>query len=395
MIVGAGVAGLTAAKRLLREEVSSSRSSTCSSLPPDVLIVEASNKYGGRVQKDTSHFADYPLDLGASWVNKGQKRIPLFAQNRTQAMQEFLQRTMTTPAKALDDYQSDKIYSDGRPPTKFNMGSSQALWVNYSWYDFLRDQIVAPILKDHHFVYNCPVDRIMEQQSTTTNKKPLLVACSSQEFQADHVIVTAPLQILQDGDIHFSPPIPKHQRRLLGASKMWQGFKIFLQFTHKFYYDAMEWKNIKDGELEFWDYSRVQPNTKQHILAGYFIGDTATPYQGLTEEQIVPKVLKLLNRIFGNHKLATRSFQKHMIVNWSQEPHIRGTYSNQAVQTGPMDVWKDNKLLVAGEAFPIPAEHNGWVDGAALSGLHAAELILHEMDHQRDPFTIPADLLEE
>ena len=51
--------------------------------------------------------------------------------------------------------------------------------------------------------------------------------------------------------------------------------------------------------------------------------------------------------------------------------------------------------MLAGEAFPVPFHHFGWVDGASLSGLHAAELILHEMGLLRfqHEFSIPSDLL--
>ena len=55
IIVGAGAAGLAAAKRLEEEGVS-------------YQILEATDKFGGRIQKN-ENFADFPIDLGAEWIH--------------------------------------------------------------------------------------------------------------------------------------------------------------------------------------------------------------------------------------------------------------------------------------------------------------------------------------
>ena len=410
IIVGAGAAGLTAAKRLRHgfhngdDNNNDSDHGDCS-LTPEVLILEASSGFGGRVQKDATHFADYPLDLGASWVYDPMTRIPLFAHNRTKAFRRFLKRTTVAPSVQYDDtFESYRIPFDGSLHSQFDMGDEQSLWIEYSWYDFLKEQIVEPSLQDRHFVYNCPVDRIAKLDNNHydgTEKQQLLVACGEQQFIADHVIVTVPLQILQDGDIEFSPPINEKRKRKLFQSKMWQGFKIFLEFSEKFYYDEFEWIS-DDGELDFWDYSLVQPHTEQNIVAGYFIGDVAAEYKNMTDDQIATRVLKFLDNVFGQER-ASRHCTGHMIVNWSNNPYIRGIYSNEALRLdkrnrgGPRPLWGSNnrQLLVAGEAFPVPPDHNGWVDGAALSGLHAAELILHHMDPERLEFSIPEDFWED
>ncbi|MEL7340611.1 MAG: FAD-dependent oxidoreductase, partial [Bacteroidota bacterium] len=59
IIVGAGGSGLAAAKILERNQI-------------DYLILEATNRYGGRLKKDTS-LADFPIDLGAEWIHSNPK----------------------------------------------------------------------------------------------------------------------------------------------------------------------------------------------------------------------------------------------------------------------------------------------------------------------------------
>lgn len=58
IVIGAGAAGLSAAKRLREEGVS-------------VIVLEASSKIGGRVCNDTS-LSKWPLELGPEFVH-GEK----------------------------------------------------------------------------------------------------------------------------------------------------------------------------------------------------------------------------------------------------------------------------------------------------------------------------------
>ena len=54
IIIGAGVSGLAAAKKLIDEN-------------REVLVLEARNRLGGRICTDRS--LGFPLDLGASWMH--------------------------------------------------------------------------------------------------------------------------------------------------------------------------------------------------------------------------------------------------------------------------------------------------------------------------------------
>ena len=65
VVVGAGAAGMTAAKRLI-EAPAWLPSSAC--WKPEVTVLEASHRIGGRIGKD-DEWTDFPIDLGASWVD--------------------------------------------------------------------------------------------------------------------------------------------------------------------------------------------------------------------------------------------------------------------------------------------------------------------------------------
>ena len=72
IVIGAGVAGLAAAKLLQLNEV-------------EFVVLEATDHFGGRVQKNDS-FADFPIDTGAEWIHHdkhiltrltGESHIPI------------------------------------------------------------------------------------------------------------------------------------------------------------------------------------------------------------------------------------------------------------------------------------------------------------------------------
>ncbi|WP_229742933.1 flavin monoamine oxidase family protein [Gordonia jinhuaensis] len=65
VVVGAGVAGLTAARQLVQQGL-------------DVLVLEAADRVGGRVMVETSALGS-AVDLGGQWIGKGHHRFESLA----------------------------------------------------------------------------------------------------------------------------------------------------------------------------------------------------------------------------------------------------------------------------------------------------------------------------
>jgi monoamine oxidase len=360
IVVGAGVAGLTAAKRFTKSK----------GRQYQVQILEASHRFGGRIQ-NIEDFADYPIDLGASLIHD------------TKWFREIAQTSVS-------DIQT--AYLDSKYEGKHGM----ALFINSTWYDFL-NQYLAP--NPDQIVYNCPVDEIEHGSQNDS----IQVSCGDQTFQADAVIVTTPLSVLKDGDITFDPPLPEKAVQKY-PGEMWAGIKVTFEFQTKFYPPHFElYDQFKDmfssedddydefpGEVEFWDYSSVHNHSTKHILAGQFIGNPALEYVNLEDEDMYKAILLRLDRKFGKY-LATRNYVKHKIVNWSKEPYIRGSYSSHGSSRWRGAQKITERLYLAGEAFPGDKQEVGWVHSAALSGKDAASQLmdyweresqLDRLDHQ-------------
>eukprot|EP00980_Cylindrotheca_fusiformis_P016586 scaffold4973_cov135-Cylindrotheca_fusiformis.AAC.4 len=350
IIVGAGIAGLTAAKRFQRMMTNGRRRRIV-----EVQILEASDRLGGRIQK-VDDFAEFSIDLGASFVYK-HKYFRAIAEETVHDL----------PVGLVD-------------PNGISTGDEDGMWlmVSSTWHDFLNGYL-APT-SSNQIVYNCQVDRI-KHDDDGSKENPIEVGCGDLTFHADFVIVTTPLSTLKDSDIAFSPTSVLLDELIASyPGEMWAGLKVVFEFQTKFYpsffqLDEQYKNNGAGGEVEFWDYSNVKPRSKRHILTGHLIGPPALEYIDLPEGDIVQGILGRLDQEFGNN-VATSNYTKHKIINWSKEPFIRGAFSSKCSKRwkGPQNVTE--RLYLAGEAFPGGKQDEGWAHSAALSGMEAASRII-------------------
>jgi monoamine oxidase len=386
VVIGAGAAGLTAAKRLI-EAPKWIPSTAC--WKPEVTVLEASHRIGGRIGKDTE-WTDYPIDVGASWISD-RARLHFIAQD-PRIISKVIKHLVSI--FETENYQGYYVAEDGdispagsRNPRRFDM-----LWANYTWFDFFNDHVASAIPKEQ-LILNCPVEKI-----TYRKKKGdvAISACEGRTFFADHVILTSSLAVLQQDVIEFQPKLPAWV--LEGRRQMWKGFKYFIEFETKIYPDYAYF-DLEGGEHDWWDYSKIQGlENSGNIVSGYYMGVANRKFQRMNEEEIIQEVLRDLDKFPGVNGQASKQYVRHKLFHYARDfPYIRGTYSQDCppyAEDGPQEVIAGRRLLLAGEAFAVPKCQIGWVDGAALSGLHAAEQILSHIDATVDWFSIPQSLKE-
>ena len=76
---------------------------------------------------------------------------------------------------------------------------------------------------------------------------------------------------------------------------------------------------------------------------------------------------------------ASQYYVDHVFMDWTAENYHRGTYSSMGLE-GP-HVVHGGQLFLAGEAFPVTEDGQGWVHGAFLSGETAADYAASHWDH--------------
>ena len=361
-IIGAGAAGLSAGLRLQQHGIA------------NFVILEAAHQIGGRVRKDLT-FLNHPLDVGATVV--GQPNI----------------------VNTMAHYNFTYIQIPG---------GQLAFSSNFTWYDYFVQYILPQVQPQQQqqeetqkgssrvenatrgrrrrrrpaskIVYGCQVNAVQY------TGRDVEVSCSGghySKFYSKYVIVTVPLQVLKDGDIAFTPPLPP--KLVQGhPGVMWQGMKVFVTFSKRWFEGELFCLVECPGETNlggsyFWDYTPVVPN--HNLLAGLLMGRPYQHFEHMTEDQIIVQLLHLMSIKFDLP--ISDYYVDHFVFNWTDQPFVRGTYTSEGIM-GPRMI--NDKVLLAGEAYPVNLEQNGWVHGAMNSGLESVQLML-EMERKRKTHT--------
>lgn len=295
IVVGAGAAGLSAAYLLTQRGI-------------EVVVLEAASIYGGRMKVNTD-FADFPLPLGAEWLHAD-----------TGVFREMVNDVSVTASVKTISYnkQQDTYgYWNNGKLTVGKLDDSDIKFVNYSWLQFFEEYILPSIREQmlYHTVVEA-IDYSGERVRVETDKGV---------FVADRVIVTVPLKMLQEGAISFSPSLPASKLKAIEEATVWPGFKAFIAFSERFY-PTQTGFNIQpatDGQKLYYDAAYGQ-DTTMHILGLFVVGKPAEAYLARSGEELRNFMLQELDAIFG--QAASRSYVKHLVQNWEEEPFIRGAY---------------------------------------------------------------------
>lgn len=348
-IIGAGSAGMSAAFHLKKAGI-------------DVTILEASNRWGGRVKR-LSGFSDMPLDLGAEWIH-----------DEPTILGEIVGAGQTDLGVETIDYspQTFKFWHKG----KLNNFNSlrhvyeEVKFLNTTWYGFF-ERFVIPSIEDN-IVYNAVVSNVQSDGNGVT-----VHLSNGQKIETDKVIVSVPLSILQRGNISFSNDlIPPYFNEIQNVD-FGRGFKVFMRFKERFYPDVLlegsRWSVMQDtwSSKIYYDAAFGKP-TRQNILGLFTVSDSHLPRAKLSETQLIEDVLSELTKIFGS--IVRNTYIDGHVQNWSQEPHIMGSYSMS--NYSDFDITEiltpvEGKVFFAGEA--LGGEAQSTVHGAAFSAIECVD----------------------
>ncbi len=199
-------------------------------------------------------------------------------------------------------------------------------------------------------------------------------------YEAERVIVTLPLPLISN--VAYTPSIPE---KLAAIEKMGYGgvIKIILRFEHKW------WSGIREEIFErmFFMLSSEQVPTwwtqypeERPTLTGWLPGPKSIEASKLSDEKLLDMALKSLSNIFKIELTELKKLLTHCkIINWPADPFAKGVYSyttpwsEEAVKELQKPV--DNKLFFAGEAL-TDGHDAGTVEAALASGLQTANKIL-------------------
>ncbi|TNF30235.1 MAG: FAD-dependent oxidoreductase [Bacteroidetes bacterium] len=344
IIVGAGAAGMAAGYLLKRYGI-------------DFEILEAAPVVGGRLKR-AEGFADFPIDIGAEWIHTDPSILaniindPLVSSN----VEIVVYNPQTIQSWNNGQLRSHNFISNFYSEWKFK---------NTTWFGFF-EQYLLPHVEDRVRL-NTPVVSI-----DYSDAKVRLTTTDEQLYEADKVLITVPVKVLQDEIIGFAPALPSEKLNAINSVKMGDGIKIFVEFSERFYPDILAFGNVFSAliaEEKFVYDAAFRKDSARNILGLFAINQPAAEYTQLgSDEAIIAKFLQELDGIFDGK--ASQFYVKHIIQNWSAEPFIRGAYSygfdgDQETLVAAISEPISDRIYFAGEALVI--ENQSTVHGACES----------------------------
>jgi monoamine oxidase len=353
IIVGAGASGLAAAKVLEQNNI-------------DYIILEATNRYGGRLKKDTI-LADFPIDIGAEWLHSAPITLnKLKGKQGTEIDEELIPYHLDSSAswdgkeyKVNPHWQNNFMYNF-LPESKFKTST---------WYDFVNENIAKTV--KHKIQYNSPVNAI-----DYSGNNVIVKTSNGKTYEADRILVTVSIGVLKSNLITFIPEMNKENRKAIESITFHPGFKVAMKFSEKFYPDAITCK-VKNGEKGFYDIA-FKKNVQTNVLGFLCTGNETQKYYNLkSEQEIISSLLEELDEMFDG-KASKFYSGEYILENWGQYEFIQGTWT-QAIHEKRsylkiINQPLDNKVYFAGEIYDTYQQMG--VPGAVLSGYYAIDKLL-------------------
>ncbi|XVE50377.1 hypothetical protein DITRI_Ditri01bG0157900 [Diplodiscus trichospermus] len=209
------------------------------------------------------------------------------------------------------------------------------------------------------------------------------VVAGDQAFRADMVLCTVPLGVLKRRTIKFEPELP--QRKLAAIERLGFGLlnKVAMIFPHVFWGEDLDTfgclNDTSDNRGEFFLFYSYHTVSGGPVLIALVAGEAAQTFERTDPSLLLHRVLSKLRGIYGPKGVDVPDPIQTICTRWGSDPLSYGSYSHVRVQSSGCDYdilaeSVGNRLFFAGEA--TTRQYPATMHGAYLSGLREASRIL-------------------
>lgn len=410
IVIGAGISGLAAAKRLKDKGFT-------------VIVLEAQEKVGGRLRTDRS--LGVAFDEGASWIH-GPSGNPITSLASQAGANTFLtdddsvevfdtngiaySDSVLTSSENQFDNALDAVASAGSVNQSFQQvfnslyptQSNSRLW-KYMLSAFLEFNTAGDISKlsskyfydDEEFNgsdviitngYDKVADFLAQGLDVRLNQRvnainyadaKIKVTANSNTIECDYVIVSIPLGVLKNGAVSFTPALPTDKTTAISKTNMGNVNKFLLVWNSAFWDTNLQYIGYTpETKGKFNYFLNVKKFTPANALMTFAFGDYATVTEGMSDADIINEIMQHLKVIYGN---SIPNPTNMLRTKWGQNINTFGAYSYATNGTTSADFDTlaksvNNKLFFAGEH--TSRDYRGTVHGAYLSGVREADKII-------------------
>ncbi len=299
IVVGAGPAGMTAA-HLLRQRGA------------DVRVLEALSVAGGRIAH-TRDFVDFPISLGGEWLHVERRVLDDIVADESVRIETVTVGYQEDGEFAMVDEEGELV-AVSLGDVGFDIDQK---FVGSSWLDFFETYVlpgISPLI-----TFDTAIERIEHGEEGVR-----LTDTNGDVHEADRVVVTVPVAILQQGLVEFDPPLSDGRLDTLDDATVWSGFKAFVEFDHRFYPTLLvpADSGAGGGQRLFYDAAHGQ-ESDANVLGVFSVGEEAERYQAAGDGAI-DLILAELDEIYDG--AASEAYAQHITQNWNEQPWARGAY---------------------------------------------------------------------
>lgn len=401
VVIGAGGAGLTAARELMQSGHS-------------VLVLEARDRIGGRAFTDTSLGA--PWDRGCSWLHasevnpfvryardagfepyvdeyprhlfRGTRRMSGAETAGLRAVNERIERELRDAGRRGLDVPAEAALTQATladpwyPMAMAGMtaweGIEPANFSALDQYHFVERGADMLVAKGYgallaHYAQDVPVRLRTPVSRVRWNARGVAAETPSGTLSARVAVIALPSAVINAGAVVFAPHLPVHVLQAHHDLPLGLMNKVALRFKRNvFPSEGTEfWRQLRDDGRGMSYLTRLQGN---HVCIGFSAGRLAHEMEAAGEAAAIEHALGELAAMLGGD--IRRQFDRGAATAWAADPYARGSYSHclpgrfgaRAVLTRPVG----GRLVFAGEHTEQSAY--GTLHGAHLSGLRAAAL---------------------
>ena len=424
LVIGAGMAGLTAAAQL-----------RAAGMP--VRLLEARSRIGGRVLT-RRRWPGVAVDLGASWIHGsqdwGEQTNPLIHWCRDleiatawtdydntvtydahgEALSAAGESFMDEVEAVLDSAVADAdLHPDPRGGSLFDavaerldpasLSEEQQRWFyaalnqtehNYGADLTAMDRLTGTfgpkafpgedqLLPEGYDQLAIAMAEGLDVETDCAVRKVRLgtqgveVETADDTLAGSHAVVTLPLGVLKAGTVEFEPPLPGAKLEAVEALGSGLLNKCCLLFPAVFWDPGYEFiEHVDEAPGRWLEFLNLRVYTGAPVLMGLNAGAFAHELETWNERDVVASAMEVLRGIYGSKVPEPLDW---LITRWASDPYSLGAYSYHAVGSGPahrraLAEPVEDQLFFAGEAC---SEHYyQTVHGAVLSGRNAARALL-------------------
>uniref|UniRef100_A0A8C4TBE7 Interleukin 4 induced 1 n=1 Tax=Erpetoichthys calabaricus TaxID=27687 RepID=A0A8C4TBE7_ERPCA len=399
IIVGGGIAGLTAAQLL--EEAGH-----------EITIFEASDRIGGRVYTYREKNNTWYAELGAMRIPTFHKILLTFIEKLHLTLNSFIEKDINSwyyingilkRTRVVDidpDVLNYTVYHHEKGKTVEQLYNAIYCILmiskmeqvglfkinqrcNSSWYYYeIRggmDNLVKAIYqKLNSTVYlNSRVTKIMQNQcGVTVSYNNQKTPADDLSFSADYVLLTATAKASLL--LNYEPALSRKKMQALRLVHYSGSTKIFLSFKCRFWekQGIFGGKSITDlpSRFIFYPSHSFEGTNGGVLLASYTYGEDSDFFNGLNEKECMKVALRDLAKIHGEHIYSL--WDGGVVKKWGRDPFSLGAFSilnPYQLNEYYKDLFaKEERIHFAGEHTALP---HGWIETSMKSAIRAARNI--------------------